>query len=120
MSTSRIRRLVLAIALAVMPMHGIAAALSALLCHGDAQLHALHDQGTHDHGSHHDGNHDSQQDDGGSKDSAVLHLCCNLTVTMPAIVTVPSVAPVFPVRALAPGTLHDLYFPDQPQRPPLA
>lgn len=101
-------------------MQGVAAVLSVLLCHGDAQLHALHEQDAHDHSSHHDGHHNSQQDDGPAKDAPSLHFCCNLTVTVPAVVTVPPVMPDFRVRALAPDSLHDLYFPDQPQRPPLA
>lgn len=118
--TSWSRKIVLALALAVMPLQGVAAVLSVLLCHGDAQLHALHDQGTHDHGSQHDRRHNSQQDDGGSKDNPALHFCCNLSVTVPAIVTVPSVTPDFPVRAFVPDSLHDLFIPDRPQRPPLA
>ena len=120
MSTSCIRKFVLAVALAVMPIQGVAAALSVLLCHGDAQLHALHDHGASDHGSHHDGHHSNQQDDGSAKDNPVLHLCCNLTVTIPAMVIVPPVTPDFPIRALVPDSLHDLFLPDQPQRPPLA
>jgi hypothetical protein len=120
MPTLRIKRFVLAVALAVMPMQGVAAALSVLLCHGDAQLHALHDQSTHDHDSHHDGHYNNPQDDGGSKDHPALHFCCNLNVTVPAIVAVPSVTPDFPVQAFVPDSLHDLFFPDQPHRPPLA
>ena len=37
-----LKKLVLAAALAVMPLQGVAAALSALLCHGEAQTHAAH------------------------------------------------------------------------------
>jgi hypothetical protein len=122
MLTSRIRRFVLTAALAVMPMQGAAAILSVLLCHGDgdAQSHAAHDQSAHGHGSQHDGHHDGQQDKGDSKENPGLHFCCNLTVSLPAIVTVPSVTPDFPIRALAPDSLHDLFIPDRPQRPPLA
>jgi hypothetical protein len=119
MSSSHIRRFVLAAALVVMPMQGVAATLSVLLCHGDAQLHAVHDQDAHDHGSRQDGHHGSHQDDG-STTSPQFHLCCHLSVTAPAILTVPSVLPDSSVRALAPDSLHDLFFPDQPQRPPLA
>ena len=120
MSTSRIRKFVLAAALAVMPLQGVAATLSALLCHGDAQMHAVHDPDGHDHGSHHDGHHNSHQDDGGSTGNAVFHLCCHYTVSAPPIVTIPAMVPDFPVRAFVPDPLHDLFFPDQPQRPPLA
>lgn len=114
------RRIVLLLILAVMPFQGVAATLAVLVCHGETQLHAVHEHAAHEHGSQHEGHHGSQQDDGGSKDGLAFHLCCNLTVTVPAIVTLPSVLPDSPVRALAPDTLHDLYFPDQPQRPPLA
>lgn len=114
------RKIVLALAFTVMPMQGLAATLSILLCHGDAQLHALHDQDAHDHGAGHDGHASSQHDDGALQDAATLHFCCHLSVTVSAVVTVPSLSPDFPLRSFAPDALHDLHFPDQPQRPPLA
>ena len=114
------RRVVLLLAFAVMPMQGVAATFAVLFCHGDSQLHALHDQDSQHHGSHHDGHHNSQQDDAGSQDNPALHFCCNLTASAPPVVTMPAVLPDFPIRAFAPDSLHDLFIPDRPQRPPLA
>jgi hypothetical protein len=111
-----LKQLVLAAALAVMPLQGIAAAMSVLLCHGDAQAHVMHEGGGHDHGP----NHDSHHDDGGGTGVGNYHLCCHYTVTAPPVFTLPAAPLDFPIRAFAPDPLHDLFFPDQPQRPPLA
>jgi hypothetical protein len=35
-------------------------------------------------------------------------------------VTLPAALPDFPVRAFAPESLHDLFVPELPHRPPLA
>jgi len=115
-----LKKLVLAAALAVMPLQGVAAALSALLCHGEAQTHAAHAGGGHDHDSHQDGHHDKQQGDDGAASNSIYHLCCHYTVSAPAAVTLPVSLPDFPVRAFVPDPLHDLFVPDRPQRPPLA
>lgn len=116
MLPSWIKKLVLAAALAVMPLQGVAATLSILVCHGDAQAHAAHAQDNHDHEAHH-GNHN---DDGGMTGGSAYHLCCHYTISAPAIVTLPAALPDFLVRAFAPDSLHDLFIPDRPQRPPLA
>ncbi len=117
----------LATALAVMPLQGIAATLTVLLCHGDAQAHAAHAAASHGHGghSHYDAAAVPEQpgatggDDGSAADMSPFHLCCNLTASAPPMVTVTSDLPEFSVRMFVPGTLHDLFVPDQPQRPPL-
>lgn len=116
MSTRWLKRLVLAAALAVMPLQGVAAAMSVLACHGDAQAHAMHEGGGHDH----DTKPDSHHNDSGGTGAGTYHLCCHYTVTAPSAITLPPALPDFPVRVFAPDLLHDLYFPDQPQRPPLA
>lgn len=108
------RKLVLVLALAVMPLQGVAATLSVLLCHGDAQAHAMHTQD--EHSMHHYGH----PDEGGATGNSAYHLCCNITASAPPVMTLPAVPPDFPVRALAPDPLHDLFVPEQPQRPPLA
>jgi hypothetical protein len=124
-----LRKFLFAAALALMPLHGIAATLTVLLCHGDAKTHAAHASSgaSHDHGSHSDGaaqhQHEhgaAQSDDGSTTASSAFHLCCNLTASAPpSIVTTPAPAK-FPIRAFAPDSLHDLFVPEQPQRPPLA
>lgn len=113
------KKLVLVLALAVMPLQGVAATLSVLLCQGDAQAHAVHAQDTHDdpeHGMHHDGH----PDEGGATSPSAHHPCCNATASAPPVMTPRVAAPRFPVGALAPDLLHDLFVPEQPQRPPLA
>ena len=117
MSARWLKRLVLAAALAVMPLQGVAAALSVLLCHGDAQVHTLHEGGDHGHGAQQAAH---QHDDGNPSGGGNYHLCCHLSVTAPSTVTLPAALPNFPVRAFAPDALHDLFVPAQPQRPPLA
>jgi hypothetical protein len=120
--SNRCKKIVLLLAFLVMPMQGVAATLAVLVCHGDAGTHAMHEQPGHDHDAgtaHHDhGAADNR--DGGASGSALYHLCCNLTAVAPPIAALPAAPADFPVRALAPDPLHDLYFPDQPQRPPLA
>ena len=116
MSALWLKRLVLAAALAVMPLQGVAAAMATLVCHGDAQAHAMHESGGHEHGAQHAG-HD---DEGGTTGYNAYHLCCHYTVAAPSAVMLPAALPDFPIRAFAPDPLHDLFIPDQPQRPPLA
>lgn len=115
------RTLALVLALAVMPLQGIAATLSVLYCHGDAQAHALHEQHGHDHAANSAEHHHAGQDkDAGAGGSTGYHLCCNVTVSAPPSMTLPAALPDFPVRTFAPVSFHDLFIPDRPQRPPLA
>lgn len=118
--TSRFGKLVLALALAVMPLQGVAATLSVLLCHGEAQVPAAHAGDSHDHAAHADGQHDGHPADGSAAGGSVFHLCCHFTVSAPAAVTLAVALPDFPALAFAPTPLHDLFIPDRPQRPPLA
>jgi hypothetical protein len=113
------RKLVLVLAFGVMPLQGIAATLSVLYCHGDAQAHTAHADDGHNHVAHHDGHHNSNPD-GGTGGHTAYHLCCNVTMSAPPIMTYVAVPTYFPVLAFVPDPLHDLFFPDQPQRPPLA
>ena len=116
-----LKKLVLAAALAVMPLQGVAAAMAALVCHGDAQAHAMHESAMHENsGNEHGAQHAGHDDDGGTTGYNAYHLCCHYTVTAPSAITLPAALPAFPIRAFAPDPLHDLFFPDQPQRPPLA
>ena len=112
----RIKKLVLLAVMLVMPLQGVAATLSNLFCHDAAQLHALHDQGSHEHGVSHDGH----QDEGGTTNHHTYHPCNHYTVYIPAFVTLLVSLPHYPVHAIAPDPLYDLFVPDRPQRPPLA
>jgi hypothetical protein len=116
MSSIWLNRLVVAAALAVMPLQGVAAAMAFLVCHGDPQAHATHESGGHEH----DAQHDSRHDDGGTTGDSSFHLCCHCTVSAPSAITLPTALPDFPIRSFVPDSLHDLFVPDQPQRPPLA
>jgi hypothetical protein len=103
-----------------MPLQGMAATLFVLSCHGEAQAHAVHAQdthGDHEHSAHHP---DGHPDEGGATGQSAHHLCCNVTASAPPVVTPRVAALRFPVRALALDLLHDLFVPEQPQRPPLA
>ena len=112
----RLKTLVLAAALLVMPLQGIAATLSDLLCDGEAQMHATHASGGPERGTH----HDSNQDADGTNGNSVYHPCGNHIVSAPPISNLPAALPDFPVQAFAPDPFHDLFLPDRPQRPPLA
>ena len=118
------RKLALLLALAVMPLQGFAATLAVLICHGDQQLHAVHAQHGHDHdaeGAGHEHEHGPADGrDSGTAGGTLYHLCCNLAAAAPPFALLPAAAPDFPVRALVPDPLHDLFIPDRPQRPPLA
>jgi hypothetical protein len=121
MLTPWLKRLVLAAALAVMPLQGVAATLSVLLCHGEAQAHSSHAGDGHDHSAQSDSHHAAQQpadDNAGS--GAPYHLCCHFTASAPATMTPQAVSIDFPTQAYTPEPLHDLFVPDRPQRPPLA
>jgi hypothetical protein len=118
-------KLVLVMALAMMPLQGVAATLTVLLCHGDAQMHAVHATGgdhghdtgdaAHEHGHHAAaGGHDD-----GSGGNGSYHLCCNLSASAPPATAIPPALTDFPVRVFAPVPMQDLFIPDRPQRPPL-
>lgn len=110
-----LKTVVLAAALLVMPLQGIAATLSVLLCGGEAQMHAMHANGGQDRGTLQENN----QDEGGASGNSAYHPCQN-TVSAPLFVTSLAAAPDFPVRAFAPDRSPKLFFPEQPDRPPLA
>jgi hypothetical protein len=111
------RKFVLALALAVMPLQGIAATLSVLACHGDAAGHDTHAYGGHDHGASHQG---QQHNDGGASGDLTYHLCCHHTVSGVGSATLIPAMADFSMLTPAPQPLHDLFLPDRPQRPPLA
>lgn len=111
---SWLRILALTTALLGMPLQGVAAALSPLLCDSEAQAHTVHANGGHHLGSHQDGGQDNDNAGGGSG----FHPCSN-TVSATLSATLLAATPDFPVGAFAPDTSYDPYIPEQPQRPPL-
>ncbi|MBI3041784.1 MAG: hypothetical protein HYY78_03055 [Betaproteobacteria bacterium] len=112
--TGRFGKFALLLALAVMPLQGTAATLAGVLCDPGAQ-HQMHANDGHDRGAHEDGD----QDKGNTGGNSAWHPF-HSTVFGTVVVTVPATAPDLPQRALAPDPSHDLFVPEQPQRPPLA
>lgn len=110
------KRLVLAAALLVMPLQGVAATLSVLLCHGDIRVQTMHA----DTGGDHAVRGESQPNGGGTGGNFAYHPCChNIVSATPR--AIPVAAPLETgVQAIAPDALHDLFFPDRPDRPPLS
>lgn len=101
----------LSAALLIMPLHGVAAYLSPLLCDGDSQ-------GQANVGQDFDARQSSGQGDGGTSSKSAYHPCHN-TVLAPLVAALLTAAPEFPVRAIAPDIQYDPFIPQQPQRPPL-
>lgn len=112
-------KLVVLVLLLAMPLQGVAETATALLHHSDGAEQAayvMHSHDGHDHGTQRD-NHQNNGDGTGQHTS---HFCGHhFTSVLPAA-ALPVVTPDFPVWALAPRTLHDLFFPELPDRPPLA
>ena len=117
-----IKKIVLAAVIAVMPLQGIAAVLTVLMCHGDSQVHATHAVGGHhdaDSASNHHHDHGAAAGGDESSGDVSFHLCCNLATSVPPARNVDARLPDFLVRAIIPAPLHDLFVPELPQRPPL-
>jgi len=121
--SSWLNKLVLVLAIAVMPLQGAAAAFSMLACLNGEDAHAAHAVPTHGDGDHAAG-HDHGTHHGGSDDSSTGNhaddFCCHHLVSGLPLVSFAPVAPDFSVQTWGPQPLHDLFLPDRPQRPPLA
>jgi hypothetical protein len=111
-----LKKLVLAAALVATPLQSVAATLAVLLCHGAAQVHVVHASDASDRTMVGDTKHGNN----GIGDSLANHPCCHNVVSAAPISAQPAAQPEFPVRAFAPDSLHDLFVPEQPHRPPLA
>lgn len=111
------------LALAVMPLQGIAATASVVLCHmkngAEGTPHVMHTGGGHGHEVNHDSHH-GHDSDGSPGTQAVGHSCFHQFASALPVVMLPASMPGFQVRAFGSHTLHDLFVPDRPQRPPLA
>ena len=111
-----LKTLVLAAALLVMPLQGIAATLTYLLCHGETKAHGMHSPDSADRSAY----QGAPRDEGDTSSNVAHNPCFNHIVSAPPVANLPAALPYFPVQALAPDPLHDLFLPDRPQRPPLA
>lgn len=112
-----LKRLVLTAALLIMPLQGVAATVSVLLCNGDAQSLSGDVRAGLDQDKYH-GN--TQQNDGGTSAESAYHPCFHFAAYAPPVETLMGALPDFPPRSFAPDSSHDLFVPDRPQRPPLA
>lgn len=113
------KRFVLLLALVMLPVQGLAAALSGLVCDADSKeqtAHVAHASDSHDHGAQ----RDSQPNDDDGANIQYEHFSCHHLVSILPAVTLPATLPEFPVWASLSHSLPDLFVPDRPQRPPLA
>ena len=113
----RAKRFVLILALAVLPLQGIAASLAKLACHtgaGEQTAPVTHAHDGHQHGSR-QANH-SDESNGAEPEQFTCH---HLTSALP-VMALPTMVADFPVWAPSSYALPDLFIPDRPQRPPLA
>ncbi len=117
------RKFVLLLALAVMPLQGIAATTSVLLCHMGGEeraAHVMHAQDVHDHHEVNQDFHHGHDSDGRPGTQAVGHSCFHHFASALPVVTLPAVILGFHVRVSSPHVLYDFFIPERHQRPPLA
>lgn len=113
---SLVNRFVLLFALLVIPLQGLAAAVSALQCQAKSGERTAVFQAQESPASVQ--NHSQPVDDTGTN-THTGHFCCHQVSVLPLVM--PSGAlPDFPVWAPSPTLLYDPFFPEQPKRPPLA
>jgi hypothetical protein len=112
---ARLKTLLLAAMLLVMPLQGAAATLAGLLCDPGAQMHKVLANGGHDRDTPQDGEQD--KDNAGA--NPVWHPFHG-TVLGPVVETLPAAASDSPSWAHAPDISYALFVPGLPQRPPLA
>lgn len=108
-----LRRLLLVLAVLVMPLQGIAIASTFVKCHEQAASLAAHD---HQHGDsethHHHGN-----DEGTSGGMPGHHLCGHFVLHAPASFSL-GMQPQFTDWSAAAAFSYTPYFPKHPRRPP--
>lgn len=119
------RKILVLALLLVMPLQGVAASLSHLLCSSPSGIEDM--SAGHHHGGGNDAATPHQHNDGtGSNDgndngkSHAGHLSCHqCSAAMPSV-TVAVFASTPPVFGSAIFSFPSLFVPEQPQRPPLA
>jgi hypothetical protein len=110
------RKLVVLLVLALLPLQAAAGPALALVCNGGEARSAIHANQTHhvDHGLH---NHVASG--GTSGHGFTGHGCCHFLHTAVLNGASMSIGPAGPIY-LATASIHrSLFFPEQPQRPPL-
>ena len=119
MTTSWLRKLLLVVAILVMPVQGVAIAATFVQCHEQAAAQAVtHDAGAaqHDHSAGH--SHDPS-DDGTTGSVAGHHLCGHCVLYVPTSVTF-AFQPRFAAWSASAASSYQPHFPEHPRRPPRA
>jgi hypothetical protein len=113
-----LRRLLLLVAIIVMPLQGMAMAATFVQCHEQA---AAAQSATHDHSHDHDGgtSHHGPGDEGTPSGgmSAGQHLCGHFVLHAPASLNL-AAQPRFAEWSASPAERYTVHFPDHPRRPP--
>lgn len=104
-------KIVLLLALVVLPLNGIAATFAVLPCHAEHQANTV---------AHHDGPGTSQQHDSDANNAFSGHFCCQNIVSGMPVAAPNTVIPDYPSFEVSISPLFSLFIPEQPQRPPLA
>ena len=118
--TTWFKKLILFVALSVLPLQGMAMATTFVKCHEQAATQAgLHGQDHHEH----DGdstNHHHHGSDEGAPGSFSSHLCGHhFALHVPTTADV-AFAPAFAAWSLPDLLSYTPYFPEHPRRPPRA
>ncbi len=114
---NRVKRFVLLLALAVLPVQGVGGSFANLACHAGMGEHGAHGAQVHD-GHDHGVQENGHSDEGKAVD--MEHSSCHpLTPVLP-VVMFPWNPSDYPVWAAYSHGLPDFFIPDRPQRPPLA
>jgi hypothetical protein len=104
-------KIVLLLALVMLPLNGMAATLAALSCHAGQPANTV---------VHHGGSGTSQQNDSTANNAFSGHFCCHNIVSGMPVAAVNAVIPDYPQFEASISPLPGLFIPEQPQRPPLA
>lgn len=110
-----VNKFVLLFLLLVMPLQGVASAVSALQCPAKSGERTAVFKAQESPASMQD--YGQPVDDIGTN-THTGHFCCHQVSVLPPAMLSGSL-PDFPVWASAPALLYDPFFPEQPKRPPL-
>ena len=113
------RKIVAILLLGLLPLQSTAAALSHMRCAQDTGIAQTMDGG-HSHDSTAGASQNHTHDDTDSGNASNNHLSCHLTASgIPSLIVAPTADISWVYRPAAPAAVL-LFFPEQPQRVPLA
>jgi hypothetical protein len=113
-------KLILLLALLVLPLQGLASVVTFVKCHEQAAVEAALQTSGHTHHHDHGDGASHQHDDGdeGPLGSSKSHLCGHyVALHVPTDPNVAS-APTYGTWSLTPFSSYTPYFPEHPRRPP--